>query len=442
MDDSLVVFTYAPAGLGHLRVVDSLAEGLVSNTTPVLLGSSDKGIGAMHKFTSINPFARSIMEWVQRGEPQNLFTLFYRNFLRSTSGTLYSEIVEAINERLETPKNIIFVCTHFGIAHKISVIKEKLEKQLHVKTFLVVQVTDDSPQYIWYVPGADLICVPSEYTKKELLVYAKKNKLDASPIMVLPYPINPFLSEKLSQNRFMERTRQLSKTSETTVHISLPISGAAVSMDFFKHLINRLHSKSRPYMFHIVSRLAPFTKKFLKDVQVYDYVKIYSSSDDKKVVDMYDDLYKKEIISLEITKPSEQAFKSLTSTEQIGGSIILFSKPIGRQEYDNLDFLRRHQMLFSKEEQEYLWQKARKSESISDMNIANLFDKKRRIRGVELPMGSDEAAGFIWWCLKHGVFEKMLENGIDNFNTEFETQPTGVKLFWDEVRYLISKSGR
>ncbi len=439
MNDCLVVFTYAPAGLGHLRVVNSLAEGLMSETTPVLLGSSDKEIGSIHAFISLNPLARSIMEGVQRDGLQTIFTFLYRNYLRSSSGNLYIEIVEALNERLRTPKKIVFVCAHFGIAHKLSVIKAKLEKELNVKAFLVVQVTDASPQYIWYVPGADLICVPSEFTKKELLSYANTNKLDLSPIKVLPYPVNPFLSENLSPNRFAERSRQLSKSSEATVHTALPISGAAVSMDFYKHLINRLSEKSNSYMFHIVSRLAPFTKGFLKDVRDLENVKTYTSSNDKEVVDLYDELYKKEVISLEITKPSEQAFKALLSTDQIGGSVLLFSKPIGRQEYDNLEFLRRHKMVFTREEQNYLWQKARKSESISDMSIVELFENKDHIRGIELPWGSDEAANFIWWCLIHGIFEKMLEQGIGTINTDLETQPTGVKLFWQEVQKLVDR---
>lgn len=440
MDDCLVIFTYAPAGLGHLRVVNSLSEGLVSKHTPILLGSSDKGIESIHKFISINPVARSIMEWVQRDGPQNLFTLLYRNYLRTTSNDLYSEIIESVHERLEVPKKIIFVCAHFGIAHKLAVIKKRIEKELKVQSFLVVQVTDDSPQYIWYVPGADLICVPSEYTRVELLSYAKKNKLALSPISVLPYPINPFLTEKLSQNRLAERTRQLVKSSEVPVHISLPISGAAVSMNFYEHLINRLSTKSRTYKFHIVSRLAPFTRSFLKEFSSFKNVNTYSSGNDREVVDLYDEMYRKEVISLEITKPSEQAFKALLSTDQVGGSLLLFSKPIGRQEYDNLEFLRRHQMIFSVQEQEYLWLKAKRSESISDMGIIELFEQKKHLRGIELPTGSDETANFIWWCLKHGIFEKMLEQGSGIMNRDHETQPNGVELFWEEVWNIVKKS--
>jgi hypothetical protein len=437
MNEPLIVFTYAPAGLGHLRVVNSLAEGLKSPVSPILLGASDKGIAPIHKFTSINPFARSIMEWVQHGKAQDIYAYFYRNYLKSRTGRIYSEIVEAIGERLEVPKKIVFCCTHFDIGHQLSVIRGKLEKELNAKIYVVLQVTDDSPQSAWYVPNMDLIFVPSEYTKKELEAYAKKNKLGFSKIEVLPYPVNPFLAEKLSDSRFGQKVQQLNKSSDVVVNVALPISGAAVSMDFYKHLINKLNTKSRSYIFHIVSRLAPFTKSFLNDVKTIENVKIYCSSNDKEVVDLYDQLYKKEIISLEITKPSEQAFKALLTTEDIGGSLLLFSKPIGRQEYDNLEFMRRHQMLLTKEEQQFLWQKARNSESISDASIIELFENKKHIRGIELPMGSNDTANFIWWCLNEGIFEKMLEQGRGALNTEIETQSNGVELYWKRVNELV-----
>jgi hypothetical protein len=437
--DTLVVLTYAPAGLGHLRVVNAIAAGLPETITPVLLGSSDVGIESMHKFMSINPYARSIMEWLQGNGPARLYDRFYRNYLIASYKHLFSQIVQAVNERLDKPKKIVFVCTHFGLAHKLSMIRKKLETELDVKVYVIVQVTDDSPQYIWYVPNVDLISVPSQETKNELEKYAREEKFAYSPIEVLPYPVNPLFGEKLSQNRFKERADQLYKVSNKTVHIACPISGAAVGMEFYYHLINRLTSKSRSCCFHVVSRLAPFTKRFLDTIKEYSNVKLYVSSSDKEVVDLYEELYKNEVISLEVTKPSEQTFKALLSTEDVGGSILLFSRPVGRQEYDNLEFLRRHGMLFPKEEQEFLWQKAEKSESISELSIIEMFDKKMHLRGIELPMGSDKAANFIWWCLRTGIFERMLSQGMVENLANVETRDDGVKMLWERVEKLVSQ---
>lgn len=95
-------------------------------------------------------------------------------------------------------------------------------------------------------------------------------------------------------------------------------------------------------------------------------------------------------------------------------------------------------MIFSQEEQKYLWDKAQKSESISDLSIIKLFENKGKIRGLELPLGSIKAANFIWWCINHGIFEKMMEQGLYE-NKDFETGSNGVAIFWEKVKNLIKE---
>lgn len=433
---TLVVFTYAPAGLGHLRVVNALAEGCKKDLPYILLGTTDRGIGSIHNFISLNPLARRLMEWVQRGQPQEVFTTLYRKYLRKSSENLLKDIVKSVKDSGETPDQILFVCAHFGIAHKLSVIRKKLEEQLKVNTYIIVQVTDDSPQHIWYVPNVDLICVPSQYTKEELEAYAKSNNLGHSPIEVLPYPISPSFSEKLSDNRYTERAMQLNKVSKSKVNICIPISGAAVSTLFYTHLIQCLSQKSAECTFHVVSRSAPFTYSFIEEINTFSNVKTYVSGSDKNVVELYENLYKNEVIGLEITKPSEQAFKALLSSESVGGSVLLFSSPVGRQEYDNIDFLRRHNLIITKEEQTRLWELSEKSLNISEGEILDLFEEKRHLRGLELPSGSKKAASFIWWCLKQGLFEKILEQGLMSESKDIETSANGVEVFWERVYKL------
>ncbi len=50
----LLIFTYAPAGLGHLRVTDALYHGLPKGVQPVILGAHDRAVGAIHRFMSIH----------------------------------------------------------------------------------------------------------------------------------------------------------------------------------------------------------------------------------------------------------------------------------------------------------------------------------------------------------------------------------------------------
>ena len=91
------------------------------------------------------------------------------------------------------------------------------------------------------------------------------------------------------------------------------------------------------------------------------WVDLRVGKQDREVVDHYDVLLEKKIISLEVTKPSEQAFKGLLGTQSRGGVILLFSQPVGSQEYDNLDFLVRHSLVPSKETNLRLWRMAEDS---------------------------------------------------------------------------------
>ena len=88
----MIIFAYAPAGLGHFRVTDALRHGLPMHSRPHLLRSQDRSISYLHHVTSIHPVTRAILEWLQRGQPEEIFTRFYRRFLRSTTKRLYEQL--------------------------------------------------------------------------------------------------------------------------------------------------------------------------------------------------------------------------------------------------------------------------------------------------------------------------------------------------------------
>jgi hypothetical protein len=62
-----LVFTYAPAGLGHLRVTDALVDSRPKDYPFVILGSYDEFITNAHRFSSTNPIAKWIYETSQYG---------------------------------------------------------------------------------------------------------------------------------------------------------------------------------------------------------------------------------------------------------------------------------------------------------------------------------------------------------------------------------------
>ncbi len=433
----VLVFAYLPAGLGHLRITDAFFNGLPEGINPLLLGPEDGFTTFFHRLTSVNTLAKSILEWQQQGTPDVLYTRFYRWFLKSTTKKLYEEFRLVLEQRMDLPKTVVVVATHFGLACQLVAIKRKMEEDRHVKIIIVMQVTDDSFQRVWYVPGVDLAFVPSEKTKKLLQEYGKDEGLETMPMEVLPYPVDPIMAGKLSSEDYRNRVNQLDIESRSDLQVAIPISGAAVGMDFVTHMVDALHEKSERFIFHIISKSTPYTQDFLKDMINRPFTKFSVSFSAREIVDKYAETYRKHVISLEITKPSEQAFKALFTPEQKGGSIMFFSEPIGKQEYDNLDFLRRHKLIPTESEMEKLWQAAEK-DLVIDGGGRWMLIASRHWRGLILPKGSAKAAKFIWWCLR----EKILETMVASYITPKDGEPKelgseGVQMFWQKVAELV-----
>lgn len=427
----LIVFAYAPAGLGHLRVTDALYHGLLKNVdSPILLGSQDTTITYLHRLMSLNPIIRPIAEWVEKGTAENATTALYRYLLRSNTDVLYNQLLTIINERYTPPSKILAVATHFGLAHQMSAIKKKIESEMNIEMKLVVQVTDDSPHHIWYIPGADLIVVPSEKTKDNLIKYGRELKSDV-PIAVNAYPVSPNLNKDLPKDKLVEKYDQVDIKKETPLHVIIPISGAAVGTEYFTDLITHLHQLSDKFVFHVVTKDAPFTRKFIMKITDLPYVHLYTGAADRKVIENYEFVYKQNVIALEITKPSEQSFKALMDCQKQSASILLFTEPVGRQEWDNLDFLRRHHLIPTRLEQSVLWKKNSKDKMVK---------KALRWRGVCLPDDPIEAAEFIFWSLKSGILASMIRCKIKPHSEDeyqHELNPDGVKTFWELVSDLL-----
>jgi hypothetical protein len=250
----------------------------------------------------------------------------------------------------------------------------------------------------------------------------------------VPYPLHPRLGKKLDADQMAEKTRQLDARGGEPIHVSIPISGAAVGTEYFSSLIALLREKSDRFLFHIVSKDAPFTKNFLSHLAGKPWVDLHVGKQDREVVDLYDVLMEKQIISLEVTKPSEQAFKGLLGTQSRGGVILLFSQPVGSQEYDNLDFLLRHFLIPSKETNDQLWELAGDNARMDPALRPRLFEESRTWRGVRIPNDSQKAADFIWWMFTSGIFARMLARNLDRKVKDEQSGilgSDGVAEFWD-----------
>jgi hypothetical protein len=141
-----------------------------------------------------------------------------------------------------------------------------------------------------------------------------------------------------------------------------------------------------------------------------------------------------QVLALEVTKPSEQTFKCLAPTRSRGGVILLFTQPIGTQEFENMEFLRRHALVPSSQVNDQLWSAAGPAAGNGSVLRARLLKESPRWRGVRIPGDPAAAANFIWWMHASGILARM-HAGTLNRRVHDEGSrilgPDGVAQFWD-----------
>ncbi|MEP7166808.1 MAG: hypothetical protein ABI758_02405 [Candidatus Woesebacteria bacterium] len=435
-----IVFAYAPAGLGHLRVTDALRHGLPEDAQPILLPESSESIRWIHRLTSRNPMGKRLMEWAQYGRAEDIVTRVYRRMLKRDARYLEVELLRILKQRVVLPEKLLVVATHFGLAHQLSTIKKSLERKAQVKIIIAMQVTDDSPQKIWYVPDLDLITVPSEQTKHTLVSYGKSERLNPSKLVVLPYPLSPHLGEDLLPVALRHRRSQYNESSNTPINVSIPISGAAVGTSYAEVLMRELHKHSKRFVFHVVTKKTLYTDMFLMALSRKPYIEVSSSHSDREIVELYEQVYDRVVLSLEVTKPSEQAFKAMFSPKQSGGVILLFAAPVGRQEYDNLHFLERHGLIPNEVEQAELLSWSQKNWKLNDHEKKRLFASTAHWRGMCIPTDPIQAAQFILWGIREGFFASLSDALVcsrGDILCREEVASDGVAKFWKEVEKIL-----
>jgi len=235
-NDVMVVLTTSTAGLGHKRVTKALKQGLPEFIHEEELGADDFWMQFLHRITSRNFFLRYLFELIQNVSfLERSFALFYRRRLRKHSEDVYQRMKALIQRRKPTPKVVLIVATHFSLAHELAVVKKKLDQEFKLKLLLAVVVTDDSPQELWAVHGADYLFVPSQLTKNALLEHFKNKNLKPIPeIVVKSYPISLSLAEKLTSDQWKEKKAQVSPKGNKQLKVMVPISGAAVQLQYLQ----------------------------------------------------------------------------------------------------------------------------------------------------------------------------------------------------------------
>jgi hypothetical protein len=423
-----ILFATAPTGLGHIRVTEALKSELNSTIHTETIGIMNPTSQFLYRIVSQNMVTRWCMEFLQTNPiGERVVAWFYTKKLRTRTRPIRLYLQTVIQKRKTKPKTVVVVATHFALAHQIAACKRRIERKLSINIILAVVVTDDSPQIMWAVRGADCIFVPSNYCKKGI----KKelgNRIGSTKVIVSPYPLSKVLQENLSEVQIAKRQEQVDPDSNKRLQILIPISGAAIGLSYFQSLIPEV-TKKKDIFCTVISRDSSYTKNFLNWCERQKRIHVLKSTSDHNVVLAYEKQMKTKVFAVEITKPSEQAFKALLNPNQRGGVILLFSKPVGRQEYDNISFLKRHGLMPNDSDEKKLAQ-------LFYFNQTSKIDPKfleraRNWRGIEIPWIGVEGGVAIVRLYETGVLKAMGE--FQNSSTELEVQGNGSSLFWERL---------
>lgn len=422
LDNTLFVFTTSPAGLGHIRVMDAVKEGRPERIASVDIGIFDIKASKIHELGSRIKLFQKITEFYQTNKIAETFVTFaYILYLRRHTQKIVKYFEDAA-QKYPNYKTWVVISTHFALAHSLSAAKIFIEQKLGIKIYLCVIVTDDSPQRVWAVRGSDLTFVPSTYTKERLQEYFPQSKRDL--IKVTPFPVALRLSQSMTTKDFQFIIDQFDPAKKEPIQIEIPISGAAVQLDFFQKLMEILTRDN--YLFTITGQASPLTMPFFNNIRNLPRVQVSIGQNAWQTVKYYESLfYQPNRQSIEITKPSEQLYKAILNPRQRGGVILLLTTPIGRQEYDNLNFLTRFGLIPDANLNRELY---------TEPDLSKYREEAKKWRALRIPDDPNLAANFIMKLKSSGIFYSMLSCVIPD---KEELKDNGVSQIWEYITKLL-----
>ncbi|OGM22374.1 hypothetical protein A2961_00725 [Candidatus Woesebacteria bacterium RIFCSPLOWO2_01_FULL_39_21] len=431
--DNLTVFTTAPTGLGHIRVMDALRDGLPDNINVEELGIKNINAAKIHRLGSILPVLQKITEFYQTNPlVEKIVAGIFKTYHHIHSREIVNKL-KGLRKKYPDTKKWLIVSTHFAFAHEIEYVKHKLEKQLNLQIFLFVVMTDDSPQRVWVINNADIIFSPSE--KTSLTIHSMLNSESQTKVVTISFPVSPRLTQKLDKNEFDRLSKQFEPSSSEPLHIEIPISGAAVQLNFLSKLIEALRNEN--YKFTVVGQDSIYTKMFFGKLRNNPNVQLAIGANAKQTVNYYESLFYQPFRpGVEITKPSEQAFKSILKPTERGGVILLLTNPVGRQEKDNLNFLLRHDLVPDQKHQEKLFSILLTNHILTNNELSYWTYRASHWRGIRLPNDPADAARYIINLKKSGILLSMLSY-VSHKKKELTSD--GVKQIWQEIDAFLGK---
>ena len=429
-DNTLIIFTSSPTGLGHIRVMNALIGGLPPGADYKIVGIKDVNAAKIHALGSRIKIFEKLTEFVQYTPLfESIVTKIYRVFFSSRTKRLTEELAKIRQDNPEK-NNWIVVSTHFALAYPVVAIKKTFKKRFGINIYNILTVTDDSPQRVWAVEGSNIIFTPSGTTENKIRSFLPKNT--QTSIETVSFPVSPRLAQKLPEDELTLIENQLDPAIKIPLHLSIPVSGAAVQLDFLETLIKELTRGQ--FVCTVIGQTTPFTTTFFEHLKRIPRVQVSTGETASATVKLYESaFYQKSRPAVEVTKPSEQTFKAILKPSERGGVIMLLTDPVGRQEHDNFHFLLRHLLVPDESEQELLERYFLKGvATIEEKN--RLHYKASHWRALKLPENPKVAAIFIRRAKEEGILHSMLAYVPE---TRRDLTSNGVAQIWEATIEMV-----
>ena len=428
--NTLVVFTSSPTGLGHIRVMNALIGGLPPGSTYKIVGVKDVNAAKIHALGSRIKILEKLTEFVQYNPTlESIVTKIYQIFFSSRTKKLTEELVK-IREEYPDIDNWIVVSTHFALAYPVVTIKKTFKKRFGINIYNILTVTDDSPQRIWAANGTNIIFTPSNLTEQAIRDFLPKDT--QTSVETVSFPVSPRLTQTLSDEELTFVENQLDPAMNIPLHLSIPVSGAAVQLDFLESLIKEL-TKGQ-FVCTVIGQITPFTTTFFEHLKNIPRAQISAGNSANMTVKLYESaFYQKSRPAVEVTKPSEQTFKAILKPSERGGVIMLLTDPVGRQEHDNFHFLLRHLLVPDRDEELILDRYLLKG--IATTEEKNMLHyKASHWRALKLPSDPMLASTFIKRAKQEGILHTMLAYVPE---TKRDLTSDGVAQIWSATIEMV-----
>lgn len=337
-------------------------------------------------------------------------------------------VSQIFQKELKSPDNSWLVFTNADVAQAYARAKIKNPDHAFKEAKSIVVVTDNFPINIhlfWLIP-CDYLVVPNQETLASAysaLTYWDKMWPGQKPpkIVVNSFPIHPTHEEAMPTELQKNRRQALDSYDFTKPQAAFLLGGASVQAEYMQILVKQSCWWLQPYS---VLRNHIQTRSLQDAITSVPKGRVDLVSDNNALIQALNQRMSENPPDIIVVKPGELSNLARLPTDSRGGGQLFFTHPVGNQEKQNIEYLRRKGLMLSEFDGQKLIQDFKGKTPTSPGKILYWSSQSRRLRAIRLPDDPYQAARFMNSLYHHQILHKV---HMDNQHLE---PPIGATRFW------------